>query len=344
MARRPTIKDIAAEAGVSVATVNRVLAGNVPVREETGRKVSEAAFRIGYHGTNLIEQRLRPDLPKVRFGFVLQKEKQSFYQMLADHLQQAVQRVPGINAEAVVSFAPSQSPKDVAQILLEMSERVDVIAATAVNHHIVNDAVRALAERDVPTFAVLSDFAQGERLNYVGLNNLKVGRGAAWLLSTTTRKPGKLAIFVGGHRWHGHDLREAGFRSFFREHLPRFDVLDTLVNLETRQLTHEATLDLLSRHPDIVGIYVAGGGMEGAISALREERKPRDVALIVNDLTPDSRVALADGYVTAVLAAPLEALCRDLVDLMAQAIIGGGPAVVGQRFLEPVVHIPELSS
>jgi LacI family transcriptional regulator len=82
MARRPTIKDVAREAGVSVATVNRVLAGNTQVREETGRKVSQAAHRIGYHGTNLIAQRLRPDLPTVRFGFVLQKEKQSFYQSL----------------------------------------------------------------------------------------------------------------------------------------------------------------------------------------------------------------------------------------------------------------------
>ena len=44
-----------------------------------------------------------------------------------------------------------------------------------------------------------------------------------------------------------------------------------MVNLETRHITHEATLDLLQRYPDLVGFYVAGGGMEGAIAALREE-------------------------------------------------------------------------
>ena len=343
MARRPTIKDIATEAGVSVATVNRVLAGTVPVREETGRKVSEAAHRIGYHGTNLISQRLQPDLPVVRFGFVLQKEKQTFYQQLADELQKTVECVDGIRGEAVIEFAPSQSPADVSAILHQMSDRVDVVAATAVNHHQVNTAVRGLMEQGIPTFAILSDFAQGERVNYIGLNNLKVGRGAAWLLSTTTRKPGKLAIFVGGHRWHGHDLREAGFRSFFREHLPRFDVLDTLVNLETRQLTHEATLDLLSRHPDVVGIYVAGGGMEGAITALQEERKPGEVALVVNELTPESRAALADGYVTSVIGVPTEQLCAELVALMTEAAQGRQVGISGQRFLDPILHIPELT-
>ncbi|MCY4179832.1 MAG: substrate-binding domain-containing protein, partial [Litoreibacter sp.] len=150
-------------------------------------------------------------------------------------------------------------------------------------------------------------------------------------------------IFVGGHRWHGHDLREAGFRSFFREHLPRFDVLDTLVNLETRELTHEATLDLLSRHPDVVGIYVAGGGMEGAISALREERNPREVALVVNDLTLEARAGLADGYVTAVIGTPLQSFCRELCDLMVQAVLGETRHVAGQHFLDPILHIPELS-
>ncbi|MEM7470390.1 MAG: LacI family DNA-binding transcriptional regulator [Pseudomonadota bacterium] len=343
MASRPTIKDIAKEAGVSIATVNRVLAGNVVVREETGRRVSEAAHRIGYHGTNLIEQRLRTDLPRVRFGFVFQKERQSFYQLLAEELEATASQVPGVNAEVFVEFAPSQSPRDVSAAFLAMSETCDVIGATAVNHHQVNDAVRALSTRGIPTIAMLSDFAQGERINYIGFNNLKVGRGAAWLLSSTTRKPGKLAIFVGGHRWHGHDLREAGFRSFFREHLPRFDVLDTLVNLETQQLTHEATLDLLSRHPDIVGIYVAGGGMEGAISALREERKPREVALVVNDLTPDARTGLADGYVTAAIGTPLQSFCSELYALMTKAALGDPSHVVGQRFLEPVLHIPELS-
>ncbi|MEM6408765.1 MAG: LacI family DNA-binding transcriptional regulator [Pseudomonadota bacterium] len=343
MAGRPTIKDIAKEAGVSIATVNRVLAGNVRVREETGRRVSEAAHRIGYHGTNLIEQRLRPDLPRVRFGFVLQKERQGFYQILAETLEATVKQLSHVNGEAIVEFAPSQSPKEVSAALMALSDRCDVIGSTAVNHHQVNDAVRALSEKGIPTLAMLSDFAQGERINYIGLNNLKVGRGAAWLLSSTTRKPGKLAIFVGGHRWHGHDLREAGFRSFFREHLPRFDVLDTLVNLETRELTHEATLDLLSRHPDVVGIYVAGGGMEGAISALREERKPRNVSLVVNDLTSEARAGLADGYVTAAIGTPLHAFCGELCRLMAQAALGDVAHVAGQHFLDPVLHIPELA-
>ena len=193
----------------------------------------------------------------------------------------------------------------------------------------------------MPVFSMFNDFAQGERMNYIGLNNMKVGRIAAWMLGTAARKTGKIAIFVGGHRWHGHELRETGFRSYFREAKPQFQVLDTLVNLETRQLTYEATLDLLARHPDVVGIYLAGGGMEGAIAALREVRQSGQVALVVNELTPESRLALADGIVTMVISTPLRPLCTDLVRLMSAAVLSDGAHVPSQYFLDPVISIPE---
>lgn len=341
MARRPTIQDIAREAGVSVATVDRVLNGRLKVREETARKVSEAAHRVGYHATNLIEQRLRADLPEVRLGFVLQKEKQAFYQSFATEIEHAVRNAPGIRGRALIEFAPSQSPTDVVAMVEGMKGRVDAVASTAVNHHLVTEAVVALKQAGTPVFALLSDFAQGERTSYIGMNNLKVGRIAAWMLATAARKTGKIAIFVGGHRWHGHELRETGFRSYFREAQPQFQVLDTLVNLETRQLTYEATLDLLARHPDVVGIYLAGGGMEGAIQALREVRQQGQVALVVNELTPESRAALSDGYVTMVISTPLQRLCIELVQLMTAAATGQDPQVPSQQFLDPVLSVPE---
>ena len=73
MSRRPTIADLAKEAGVSVATVDRVLNGRHPVREETARRVYEAASAIGYHAAALIHQRITADLPKMDFAFLLQK-------------------------------------------------------------------------------------------------------------------------------------------------------------------------------------------------------------------------------------------------------------------------------
>ena len=190
-------------------------------------------------------------------------------------------------------------------------------------------------------FALLNDFAQGVRRKYLGLDNAKVGRIAAWMITTQMRDPGKLAVFVGGNRWHGHLMRESGFQSYIRENAPDFSMLGTVVNLETRQVTYEATLDLLNRHPDLRGIYVAGGGMEGAIAALREARPPGKIALVVNELTADSRKALIDRYVSMVIATPLRQLCQDLVDQMIAAALDRPDNSTGQHYLTPTLYVPE---
>lgn len=341
MARRKTITDVAREAGVSVATVDRVLNGREKVREATARQVFEAAQRIGYHAAGLIGQRIQTELPQMRFGFVLHKEKQAFYQNFAAEIGRAVANATGVRVEAIIEYSPSQSPSDFARLMAGMKGRVDAVAASAVTHHEVAEVVQDLRDSGIPCFSLLNDYAQGVRENYVGLNNLKVGRIAASMIATATHKPGKIAVFVGGYRWHGHELRETGFRSYFREFAPQFTILDTLVNLETRQLTYEATLDLLARHPDLRGIYCAGGGMEGAIAALREAREPGEVALVVNELTPESRSALQDRYVVLVIGTPLATLCRDLLALMVAAVTHGPSEVTGQHFLQPDIYIGE---
>jgi LacI family transcriptional regulator len=311
------------------------------VREETARRVYDAARRIGYHAAPLIAQRLQADLPVLRMGVVLHKERRVFYQNFAAELEAAAARATGLRVKPVIEFAVSQPPANFVALMQGMRGRVDAIVANAVTHPDVTDVIAALKAEGIPTFALLNDFAQGGRQNYLGLNNLKVGRIAASLIGMAACKPGKVAVFVGGYRWHGHELREAGFRSWFREYAPQFQILDTLMNLETRQLTYEATLDLLARHPELRGIYVAGGGMEGAIAAVREVRKPSEVCLVVNELTPQSRGGLVDGFVTMVITTPLPQLCDDLVRLMAEAAKAGPSEVAGQHFLRPELILPE---
>jgi LacI family transcriptional regulator len=341
MASRPTISDLAKAANVSVATVDRVLNGRHKVREDTARRVYDAANEIGFHAVGLLRQRVFEGLPQYKLGFVLQKPDHHFYQAFVREIEVAVQNHPGIRGIAQIDFCTSQTPSELADKLREVGGRNQAVAMTAPDYPALSVAVEEMKAKGVPVFSLLSDFASGIREGYVGLNNRKAGRTAAWMIAKTAKKPGKVAVFVGSHRFHGHELREIGFRSYFREHAPNFEVLDTLVNLETVQITHEATLDLFMRHPDLVGFYVAGGGMEGAISAIREEKLGGKHIVVVNELTPISRAGLADESVTLAIATPLANLCRELVQLMVEAVDSGPAAAPGQTFLPMELHVPE---
>ncbi len=342
MVRRPTIKDVAKAAGVSHTTVDRALNGRALVRDETMRKIADAAHRVGYHGKGILQSKLDKPIPELRLGFVLLKKSQEFYKNFAEQIEQEIARRSDFRITADVRFSSSQSPNEFAELLADLGRRCDAIACTAVNDQRLNQVVQTLKDDGVVVVSLLNDFAQGIRKGYLGLNNMKVGRLAAWMITKTVHQPGKLAIFVGGKRWHGHDLREVGFRSFVREIDRGYGVLDTLVNLETRQLTYEATLDLLHRHPDLKGIYVAGGGMEGAIAALREIHDVPRVVLVVNELTAESRSALIDGYVTMAISTPLPELCKTLIDLMIKSGGQGDDGTSSQHFLEPRIVLPEM--
>lgn len=341
MPRRPTLQDLAIAAGVGVATVDRVVHGRANVSKRSIAQVLEAARQIGYPLPNHASHKGMVGQPKLELGFVLHKPSQAFYQQFATEIRAACDA----QSEAVITphiqFSPSQAPDDFATAIWSAATQSAAVAATAINHPKTIRMVDELVHQGVPIFSLLNDFAGREGAGYFGLDNMKVGRLAGWMMATQLQRPCRVAVMVGGARWHGHGMRETGFRTALREHGSQITITDTSVNLETRHVTYEATLDLLQRHGDLAGIYVAGGGMEGAIAALREARPPGKVALIVNELTEDSRAALADGYVTMVIATPLRALCTMLVATMTQTALYGGAALQKPAPFEPQIYLPE---
>ena len=270
---------------------------------------------------------------------MLHKRSQPFYQTFAARIARSCAARTDVDIRPVLEFASSQAPDDFRAAIETVARSAGVVAATAINHASLSRLVERLAADGRPVFALLNDFAGPAGAGYFGLDNLRAGRVAGWMMAKALRGPGRVAVFTGGSRWHGQTLRDEGFRRAIRTHGPGIEVTDTVINLETRQVTYEATIGLLDRQPDLGGIYVAGGGMEGAIEALRERRPPGKVALVVNELTADSRKALAEGYATLVVATPLEELCDALVSAMVERTRqGGGP---GDRIFEPRLYLPE---
>jgi LacI family transcriptional regulator len=331
MAKRATITDLAREAGVSVATVDRVLNQRHPVREDTAARVVAAAERVGYHATALLRRRLQHDLPPRTLGFLLQKHADHFYQTLGAELIAATQAARDIRGRALVEFMDELTPATIATKLREIGPRVDAVAVVAVDHPHVSEAVAALHARGKPVFTLLSDLTAEARAGYVGLDSRKAGRSAAWMIARTASQHGAVGTLVGSHRYLGQELAEISFRSYFREHAPEFHLLETLVNLEDPRIAYEATLELLKRRPDLVGLYVAGGGMDGVIEALRDEASFGRVTLVCNELTPTTRAGLIDGVVTLAIATPLPLLAARAVEAMVKAIgaaSSGPPAQV----------------
>lgn len=341
MARRATITDLAEEAGVSVATVDRVLNGRLPVRQATAQRIAEAAIKIGFHAANLIGQQANRGGREYRLGFLLQKPDQLFYQQFAGAIRAACESCQDFKAMPVIDFSSSPDMDRLIDDLNRMAARVDAVALVTPDSAALGPAIEALTLRGKPVFSLLSDFALGARTAYVGIDNRKVGRTAGWMIAKCARRPGKVALFVGSHGFHGHELREIGLRSYFREHAPQFQVLETFVNHEIPELTRQTMLDLLTREPELVGCYVAGGGSEGAIAALRETASDSLPILVCNEDTPLTRQALTDGIASLAIVTPVARLSRELVGAMGASLKESAGNAVGQVILQFDLLLPE---
>lgn len=195
--RRPTIEDLALAADVSVATVDRVLNKRHPVREDTARRVVEAAERIGFYARGLLRQRLDERIPFRTLSFLLQKRNDYFYQQLGAELIAATRAASAVRGRPVVEFMDELIPSMIAERLRQAGGSADAVAVVAVEHPHVNAAIEELQQRGVPVFTLLTDVTTPARAGYLGLDGRKTGRTAAWTISLAGARAGQDRHFGG---------------------------------------------------------------------------------------------------------------------------------------------------
>lgn len=332
--KRPTIKDLAKEAGVSISTVNRVLGGSNGVRNIIIQQVKEAAERIGYYGLGTIRSQITSRKPKLRFGFLLLQPNRSLYKMLGSALQAASQAIETHEIETQIVFAEDLSPQFVSVKLLELGQSCNAIGVVSAVHPLVTESINTLDRVNVPVFGLISQLSTTGAVNYVGLDNWKVGRQAAWSFHHFCRTPSKIGILVGNHRYRCQEMNEAGFRSYFREFATDFQLLEPVSTYETSSIAEEMTEKLLQEHSDLAGLYVAGGGITGAMNAIRTCGRSGTLFVLGHDLTEAMRAGLLDGTLTMAIAHPLQRLAEAALSGMVNAI-KAGPGAGKQTIVLP---------
>jgi LacI family transcriptional regulator len=341
MAKRATIADLARASGVSIATVNRVLGGSTAVRADTVSHVQATAEDIGFRASGLIKSRLRERLPRYHIGVLLQRQGDPFYSDLMRRLHAAVTTTRLFQGSASFDYWKSHDADEIAGRLVKLAKKSQAVALVSPDHPTVSAVIEELQSKSIPVFSLLSDCAPATRTSYVGVDNRKAGRTAGWAIANCANAAGKVAVFVGSHRFHGHELREIGLRSYFREYAPEFSVLDTSVNTESSEITYEMMSTLIEQHGDLVGCYVAGGGTDGAIAAVRRSAANRRPVVVCNDSPSAARTALTDRLLSLAIAEPLDRICHEVVGAIALALRKPPPSVPGQIFVPFELFTPE---
>jgi LacI family transcriptional regulator len=298
---RVTIQDVAREAAVSAATVDRVLNRREGVRPSTVARVENAIRRLNYQPDRLAARLARSR--DYRFVFVLPSGTNTFMQNLACEVQDACGRMV---AERVIVELVSVDVFD-AEKLAEALEQVgttrpDGVGVVALDHPMVREAMNALADAGIPVVTLVSDVPNARRIHHVGIDNSAAGRTAATLLGRFVgARRGKIGLIAGSLFLRDHAERQYGFEQVMHREFAQLQVLPVREGRDDYLRNEEVAAQLIEETSDLVGIYNAGAGNRGVIAALEAAGRGRDIVYVAHELTQFTRRGLVRGTVDAII-------------------------------------------
>lgn len=311
-----TIHEVAAEAGVSISTVSRTLAGSTSVNPELATRVRASAQRLGYR-SNRVARALRRQATQT-VGLVVPDLTNPFFPAVVQAVEKALR-------QADFSLLLCDAGDDVAleaDLLRNLFDRqIDGLLISVCDRIASRQAVQLAASR-VPLVQI-DRRAVGD-MPYVGVDQASaMGAILDHLVEQGCRRFAYItphpAISTAAERLEAF-LRRA--RALDETAGPRVYRGDFSVGWG-----HEATTRLLRDGPLPDAIVCADDLIAiGAMQALREHRVevPRDVLVTGFD---DTVLAIASDPQLTTVRQPLEALGREAVTMLWESI--------GDRNLSP---------
>ena len=280
-ANPPTLSDVARLAGVSPATVSRVLTGSVPVLRETKDKVQEAVRRLGYVRNRAAWSTARLRAGSIALVFCEENVKvfaDSFFARMLTGLSKALS-----SADLQLILLTPHSPREY-HTMFRYLRGGHVDGALFISMHTGPDF--DLARLGIPLVLCGRPGEGGEKLSYVDADNVDGARSAVEYLLASGRKA--VATIAGPRDMSPGVDRLLGYRKA----MASVGVTDPgmIAYGDFGLASGEHAMYRLADHrPGLDAVFVASDLMAaGALRALRRlgRRVPDDVAVVGFDDSP----------------------------------------------------------
>ena len=300
------IREIATRAGLSLATVDRVLHQRGGVRESTAREVHQAIAELDRQQAEALSGDSAAG-PTVLVDVVVAGPPR-----FAAAVRQALEaEIPELRPAVVKArFHPGGDPV----------ERLDRVGRSRGQGLILSApatpaVVEAVGQLGVPVVALGTDLPESKRLAYAGIDHADAGATAAYLVEQwLAERAGDVLLILG--EAVGFDERAAGFRAEMANRAPNRRLLEAGPG---------ALAAVLAGNPAIRAIYApAGGGSAAVVDAFAAEHRNYDV-FVAHDLDAENAALLREQKLSAVLhhdlRAELRHACRTI--LRARGVLTG---------------------
>lgn len=299
---RPTTKDLAIAAGVSLATVDRVLNDRPNVSEKSVRKVAEAIEKLNFvrniAAVNLARNKT------YRFRFILPDSGDQYLDELIHQVSDTNSNVVSDHMDVDAVQLPVSDPHLVANYLSTLdADCVDGVAIMAPESPQVRDAMARLQDRGIHLVQFLSGQEKLQDVDFVGIDNFAAGATAGRIVGQfNPGRQGKVLILAETMQAQDSIERRLGFDHIINN---RFTGLACLPSLETYADTARANRIIersFSCNSDIVAVYIMSAEARVPVSALEHCADLSRTTVVVHERTPFTEQAIRKDKIDAIIA------------------------------------------
>jgi LacI family transcriptional regulator len=297
-----TIKDIAALAGVSRGTVDRVLHNRGRVKSDVKDRIMAIAQNAGYKPSRAAKQ-LVAQRQKLKFGIICHNDANGFWSSVLQGVDSIEQELAEYSITVLRRYFNSFEPEDELAFIDELvAEGISGLVIVPLNDDKIREKLKHVQAAGIIIVTINSEINGFNSFCYIGNDYYRNGRTAAGLLHLFSRGEARnLMILTGTYFMMSHQQRIDGFiRELAILDFP-YTFSGSFEITADGEFAYKTTFNLLRQYPDTDAIFTAAGNVGAVCQAIKDLNRAGRIIHIAFDLSPMTRPRLIEGSLTAVI-------------------------------------------
>ena len=296
MSHRFPLKEIAFQAGLSLATVDRAIHRRRHVRQSTIDRVELAIRELERQYANVSAKGRRFIID------IVVHAPSRFTTAIRDAFEAEFPAMRPASFGARFHFAQTMSDADIQQIIRAIRRRGSHgVLVKLPNTDCTNLVTSQLMDARIPVVSYVTDIRSENRIGYVGMDNRRAGATAAFLIGKMlSDRPARILLTLSSSLFEGEEQREMGFRETITALYPHLKTVTISEGMGVSGATHGLVVSALEKHTDIAAVYSIGGANRAVISAFADAGRQCRV-FAAHDLDETNRELLRRQQIDFVL-------------------------------------------
>lgn len=302
MHQRIRIKDIAAQTGVSIGTVDRVLHNRGHVSEEVRNRVLKVMEEMGYQ-PNMVARSLANNKKTYRIAVILPDYRlDQYWEQPKEGVERAAESVGHYGVMVEFYYFPLFEPKSYLQILHQVIETMpDGVLVAPLFHNESAYLLQETTRLGIPVVMINTQIEGTDALSYIGQDSYQSGVLAARLLNFGLHDGDHAMVLnldreVPGARHL--QAKQQGFKDFFDRPGEKSIVVHTAVfeDFDNPASLQQWITGLLDENSRLKGFFVTNSRAYKLVEALNQ-RNTDNIKIVGFDLIEPNLRYLEDNKI-----------------------------------------------